>query len=337
LALSVLQKGIRRGLGNETQQAVEVLWAEPSSLLDRLLVIALEDIGVADLPTLYAAIELTTRRSWRRRSGDCGKSEVLRLVQAMCAATKSRFADELLAIATLEPELGLSRSELQHLSVPDRAVRLEAARSDIGHRALCAWFQAGTRRYPMEGVASRTGDAAHMWPSFLRLGVPSDFVAMLEQAARRCRWPLPILLPFAHLSKAQATETNITRTHLSSEAYRSIPLYALDQFTRRGRTAIASWLANSTKLRGILLSAAHPRRWDRLARYAVFAVEGQRCAQRLRWPDQDQLLIRSMRAELTGRGLDPGAVFDFLGCAAEHLTALNERRRAVIDGERCGD
>jgi hypothetical protein len=337
LALSVLQKGIRRGLGNEAQQAVEVLWAEPSSLLDRLLVIALEDIGVADLPTLYAAIELTTRRSWRRRSGDCGKSEVLRLVQAMCAATKSRFADELLAIAALEPELAASRTELQHLSMAELTVQLEAARSDIGHRALCAWYQAGTRRYPMEGVGSRTGDPAQMWPSFLRLGVPSELVAMLEQAARRCRWPLALLLPFAHLSNAQSKQSNIARTDLPLETYRSIPLHALDQFTRRGRTAIATWLANSTRLRGILLSAAHPRRWDRLARYAVFAVEGQRCAQRLRWPGQDQLLLRSMRAELTGRGLDPGAVFDFLGCAAEHLAELNERRRAVMDGDRCGD
>jgi hypothetical protein len=255
----------------------------------------------------------------------------------MCAATKSRFADELLAIAALEPELAASRTELQHLSAAELTVQLQAARSDIGQRALCAWFHAGTRRYPMEGVGSRTGDAAHMWPSFLRLGVPSDFVAMLERAARRCRWPLPILLPFAHLSMAQATETNIARTDLSSETYRSIPLYALDQFTRRGRTAIATWLANSTKLRSILLSAAHPRRWDRLARYAVFAVEGQRCAARLRWTEQDALLTRSMRAELTGRGLDPGAVYDFLGCAAEHLAELNERRRAVIDGGRCGD
>jgi hypothetical protein len=53
----------------------------------------------------------------------------------------------------------------------------------------------------------------------------------------RCRRPLAVLLPFAHLSKLEARETNIARADLSSETYRSIPLYASDQFTRRGRTA----------------------------------------------------------------------------------------------------
>src|SRR3977135_1945178 len=116
IALSSLQKSIRRGAVEPATTAAMALWSEPSRLLDRLLVIGLEDIGVGDPEVLREVIELTTDRAWRRKLPDKGREVTLGLVERMCAATKSRFAYEILAIAQLEPVLGPARSELASAS-----------------------------------------------------------------------------------------------------------------------------------------------------------------------------------------------------------------------------
>src|ERR1700682_409472 len=112
IALSSLQKSIRRGAIEPATTAAMALWSEPSRLLDRLLVIGLEDIGVGDPEVLREVIELNTDRAWRRKMPDKGRVVNMCWVERMCVATKSLFADEILAIAQLEPALGSARSEL---------------------------------------------------------------------------------------------------------------------------------------------------------------------------------------------------------------------------------
>jgi hypothetical protein len=162
IALSSLQKSIRRGAVEPATTAAAALWSEPSRLLDRLLVIGLEDIGVGDPEVLREVIELTTDRTWRRKLPDKGRAVTLGLVERMCAATKLRFSDEILAIAQLELALGPARTELAMASTEQLAGWC-ATSDDIGLRALASWFLAGTARYPMDGVPRRQGDLAAVW------------------------------------------------------------------------------------------------------------------------------------------------------------------------------
>jgi hypothetical protein len=329
IALSSLQKSIRRGVIEPAMAAAEVLWSEPSRLLDRLLVIGLEDIGVGDPEVLREVIELTTDRAWRRELPDKGRAVVLGLVERMCAATKSRFADEVLAIAQLEPALGQARTELATASTEQLADSI-ATSDDIGVRALASWFLAGTARYPMDDVPRRQGNPAAVWEAAREFGPPADWLHLLDRAAQRMRWPLAVLLPLAYVSKANGTPTQLAKT-APFETWRGIPLYALDQFTRRGRVAIGRWLAGCRELQEILHIAAPRLAWPKITRYAVFAVESQVCSRHLMWAEQRDVLRRSMRAELTGRGLATGYMDLLLACAMANLPDLNERRREVMD------
>jgi hypothetical protein len=329
IALSSLQKSIRRGAIEPATAAAEVLWSEPSRLLDRLLVIGLEDIGVGDPEVLHEVIELTTDRAWRRKLPDKGRAVTLGLVECMCAATKSRFSDEILAIAALEPALGTARTELAMASTEELAGCI-ATSDDIGVRALASWFQAGTARYPMDGIPRRQGDLAAVWQAARELGVPTDWLHLLDRAARRMPWPLAVLLPLAYVSKANSTPTQLEQA-MPFETWRGIPLYALDQFTRRGRVAIGRWFAGCRELQEILQLAAPRAAWPKIARYAVFAVESQVCSRHLMWAEQRDVLRRSMQAELTGRGLAAESMDALLACATVNLAALNERRREVMD------
>jgi hypothetical protein len=329
IALSSLQKSIRRGAVEPALAAAEVLWGEPSRLLDRLLVISLEDIGVGDPKVLRDVIELTTDRVWRRKLPDKGREVTFGLVERMCAATKSRFSDEILAIAQLEPALGAVRAELAMVSTEQLADGI-AISDDIGTRALAFWFLAGTARYPMDDVPRRQGDLAAVWEAARDLGVPADMLDLLNRAARRMPWPLAVLLPLAYVSKANGKPTQLAQA-APFEIWRGVPLYALDQFTRRGRVAIGRWFAGCRELQEILQAAAPMPAWPKITRYVVFAVESQVCSRHLMWPEQRDVLRRSMQAELTGRRLHAEAVDALLACAKANLPRLNDHRRQVMD------
>jgi hypothetical protein len=329
IALSSLQKSIRRGAVEPATAAADVLWSERSRLLDRLLVIGLEDVGVGDPGVLHEVIELTTDRAWRRKLPDKGRAVTLGLVERMCAATKSRFSDEILAIAALEPALGPARTELVRASA-HRLADFCAISDDVGVRALAFWFLAGTARYPMDGIPRRQGDLAAVWEVASGLGVPADWLNLLDRAARRVHWPLAVLLPLAYVTKVSGTPTQLVK-NTPYETWRGVPLYALDQFTRRGLVAIGRWLAGCPELQEILQAAAPRSAWPKITRYAVFAVEGQVCGRHLMWSEQRDVLRRSILAELTGRGLAAKYMDPLLACATVNLAALNERRREVMD------
>jgi hypothetical protein len=329
IALSSLQKSIRRGAVEPATAAAEVLWSEPSRLLDRLLVIGLEDVGVGDPEVLREVIELTTDRTWRRKLTDKGRAVTLGLVERMCAATKSRFSDEILAIAQFEPALGPARTELAMASTEQLAGWC-ATSDDIGVRALASWFLAGTARYPMDGILRRQGDLAAVWEAARELGVPADWLNLLDRAARRIHWPLAVLLPLAYVSKVSGTPTQLVKD-TPYETWRGVPLYALDQYTRRGLVAIGRWLGGCPQLQEILRAAAQRSAWLKIIQYAVFAVEGQVCSRHLMWSEQHDVLRRSMLAELTGRGLVAEYMDPLLACATASLPALNECRREVME------
>ena len=143
-------------------------------------------------------------------------------------------------------------------------------------------------------------------------------------------WPLAVLLPLAYVNKASGTATEVAH-YAPCERWRGDPLHALDQFTRRGRVAIGRWFAGCHELQKILQAAAPRPAWPKIIRYTVFAVEGHAASRHLMWPEQRNILRRSMAAELTGRGLAAEYVDPLLVCATANLPALNERRREVLD------
>jgi hypothetical protein len=326
LALSCLQKSIRRGLVGPAAAAAEYLWIEPSRLLDKLLVIVIEDIGIGDLELLCHILELMTDTSWRRSFPDKGRGVVCDLVVRMCAATKNRFTDDVMAIAGFEPALNSQRDKLQN--APDERLRdFLAGSRDIGLRALAAWLLAGDR---MEFYPRRPRNRPAVWQTYLDLGVPENLLTLLERAARRLPRPIASLLPLGYLSATKSATIQIN-SNLADEMWTHIPLPALDQFTRRGRLAIDRWVKSTPELHQILYAGAQRTTWPTITRYVVFAVEGQLCTRHLIWAEQEAALQRSMHAALTGRGLAAEYVYSILEVARTNLSSLNTHRREVLD------
>jgi hypothetical protein len=157
---SLLQKSIRRG---ETEiarcSALTLFKHRGSSIWRRLIVIAIEDVGIGSLDVVTTTVAAAGDSAWRKNHGGDLKLAVY-LAGLLAEAPKDRSADYLCdakdhprlanfwrAIETTSLELRLSHVRDQALGLPLRAV---AALSALG---------IGSR-----GDISRTGD----WRPFLR-------------------------------------------------------------------------------------------------------------------------------------------------------------------------
>jgi hypothetical protein len=116
LATSALQKAIRRGdLGTALQASSFLAEVQPDRLWRRLVVIALEDIGIADLNLVTMVLWASGKRAWRRDHG--GEEKVASyVVSQLCAASKCRDGSDVLVIADHHPSLREVRAQFAGLT-----------------------------------------------------------------------------------------------------------------------------------------------------------------------------------------------------------------------------
>ncbi len=119
VAMSLLQKAIRRGEESlALMAAFTLLHVDPARLWRRLGCIAFEDIGVADLDTVFLVTAALAGKTFRGQLG--GEWLVASfLVSQMAQAPKCRAADDLLMAIEDHPSLKQARSDLVHETTPD--------------------------------------------------------------------------------------------------------------------------------------------------------------------------------------------------------------------------
>ncbi len=103
VASSLVQKAIRRGDAELANRAASrLLELDKEAIWRRLVVIAFEDIGAADVDVLLEIVFLAKNREWRRASGEAA---VLGAgVRRLAEATKDRSADYLACAARDHPD-----------------------------------------------------------------------------------------------------------------------------------------------------------------------------------------------------------------------------------------
>ncbi len=172
LALSAMQKSIRRGDGLTAQRALATLYRDdPSSTWRRLLIIACEDVGIGAL----GAVVMTTARCANAKAlREMGKDEaaVLATARMLAEAPKDRSADLLFAVVLHDPALETMRALMRtyaELGVPERlleavAVAIKKAREPFPLLLPLLWLAAA-------GSESELLDSP-LAPSGLINGVP---------------------------------------------------------------------------------------------------------------------------------------------------------------------
>lgn len=326
VAMSLLQKAIRRGHVSLALQAAATLHLDSSDRLWRRCgCIAFEDIGVADLNTVGLVTAALGGKRVRAALG--GEWVVASMIVTLMAKTKKcRSADDLLMGVELAPDLAQARHAQAILSGNDLR-RLVLGPSILPERALALWFVLGTDRRPSPHLAMRKGEPAFVFDLLDELGVPPTAVEIAREGFRRTR---EVLCPFVAMLSVQVDHIDHTvsdDTLPPEMRIGQVPGWSLDTYTREGRAALARFT----------VSDAETARWirDRLPasrRVAflgdlLFHVEGGLLQQRIHWPLATELRRRN---ELECRGVPAGEAAEALRLLQVEIPQLNRLRAMSI-------
>lgn len=332
VAVSALQKSIRRGHEPIAMAATSFLiTGHADRLWRRLVVIALEDVGIGDLDAVREVLLASTRKSWRAEQG--GDWVVAsRLVQRLCIANKSRDACELLVAADLHPRwvsqrtafLDLTEHQLSDI-VADRARHLV-------ERTLAAWLIAGTRRFPAYSLPEVEGSFAALLDIYRHIGVPEYVLEVARLGSTRTQEGHPFTLPLVWLA-ASTGPMSVDQTDLPEPVLiRGWPDYAFDMHCRLGKQALKLFSDRCTAIRQIMQRHLPLSAHADLVGHLVFRFEGHVVDRRLSYPGAGTILHDAEIAHLTYSGFPENLVMDLLVVFGDHLELLLQCRIDAVRG-----
>lgn len=279
IAMSVLQKAIRRGRGDlATRAAATLLMSAPARLWRRLGVIAFEDVGAADLDAVYMTTAALTGQNVRLRMGGEWRAACF-LVDLLARAPKCRAADDLSWVARQHPAYEAQREQIASTRFA-AALEVAAGTSPLVDRtiAMISLLESSQQ------MDARKRHPAIVFAALREHGLPHTAVDIAEIGFQRTGEIVCALLPLLAITKA-AEHYTLTTDALPPEAQiAGIPGWALDTFTREGRRALASFAkARCPTTEWLRAGVPASRRTEVLANLVFFAESGlldQRCT----WP-----------------------------------------------------
>ncbi len=319
LLASATQKAIRRGDIDVARRAGhQLLRLDRARLWRRLTVIALEDIGIADIQVAAELVGIATMPAARRLLGGDTHALDIALIHA-CSAAKDRTADHFASILGREPIDAADRGALQHAS--GNAMLAVIASSQLPWtRRLRAAVIASGRSEPGHPGAPGTGAVLEV---FRELGVPPLLIAVCQAYAARQRDLLPVLVPIAAiLHVAGSTNGQVIAHDLPTpELIGHWPSYVFDPInTRLGRRAVDLWLRSYwTK----------PPYTPRQVAACLWNAESALCDRTLSWPLGDVIRERAYAADLLVHGLPLDRHAELNAWIVRERSALTAARQAA--------
>lgn len=289
VARSCLQKAIRRAEPVLAQRAlVNLFLHDRRSAWRALTIIALEDVGVANVDLLAKTVAAYRNRTWRTQMG--GEWPVLaELARQMAGSLHCQAACDLLLRAMNDPTQEHARAAALEAAADTLAAQLWDRNAPPVGRAVAALALGGELS---RGQQHR--DPAAVFDIIAEAGRSSHIVATCQVAWRISRNPMSLLLPIVWehwMSMGQActvTDDPMPPVQMLGD----VPGYALDQFTRIGNSVSRALLRDDESLKQILIEAEVPTgRQVRAVGDLLFISEGGLLANRARWAIGDQLRL----------------------------------------------
>ncbi|MEQ1515979.1 MAG: hypothetical protein ABL931_05770 [Usitatibacteraceae bacterium] len=280
IARSCLQKAIRRGEVQLAQRALANLYEhDPAGVWRHIVVICIEDVGVANVDLLAQIIVAKRDRRWRSQIG--GDWHVLAgLVRLMSEGAHCQAACDLLLRIMNDPALDL-----------DKAVAFEAEPSSlaetVGNRSEKIELR-GIAAIAMGGCLADgqlNKDPCGLFDVMTEHGQFSSVVAICRSAWKISRNPMAMLLPLIWEAWMKDDRHHIADDMLPAEQMMGgVPGYALDQFTRTGNTISRAFLRECQELRDLFeVARIRPADFSSTLGDLIFLSEGGLVRSRCHW------------------------------------------------------
>jgi hypothetical protein len=328
LALSTMQKSIRRGDGLTAQRALRTLYHhDPSSTWRRLLIIACEDVGIGAL----GALVMTARRSANAKAlREMGRDEAAALAtaQMLAEAPKDRSADLLFAVALHDPALEITRSKCRSVSVARRLEFVADPKLSLPERALAVWHSSGVESRGERRVGP--GDLDALMRTYAELGVPERLLEAVAVAIKKAREPFALLLPLLWLAAAGGESELLDSPLPPSGLIDGVPLYALDRHTRLGRQAIGRFAQENAEIAQFLTERGCRSSDDGALRMAVFYADGALTRPTLRWRHSAELTAAGVAADFHDVNVAASVGAELVRLVAAHIADLGAIRSQLL-------
>lgn len=324
VAMSAMQKGIRRGdVDLALRAAATLLEKDATKLWRRLVGIVFEDIGLADLECVRLVMAATASKAFRQdHGGDWAVASLL--VEHMCAARKCRASDDLFIVMSNHHEIEALRASLAHVDLSEHLSRIRGPGALLG-RSLAALQASGVRWTGQ--VSGKAADARATFGAMRVAGIDDQIVAMAEQGFRRTREALPVLLPL--LTSAMPCSGLATQDDAFPPVEigrNGIPTYCFDGFSWEGKAALSRFLKRDTKTGRWLRRYVPAQRRMAVLAGGLFRVEGGLVRQRVQWPCA--MTLRWL-ADSGYHGMKLSDPAGFLDMIRADLATLDEERADV--------
>jgi len=292
------------------------------ALWRRLIVTALEDLGVGEIDLLARIVAASRDRAWRQRVGG-DWPVVTALIAQACAGTRDQSANDLYNIAQNAPELDDFKASLAEAYLPDLLDVMTDEDRPIGDRGAAVLIALGEPAGPAAPVHI-TPDPGAVFAAFAQAGRYSHVAAIYALAHRMSGLGLaPLSLCLWSASRDQPLEGR--DDDLPPVTWNGdIPSFCKDQYTRTGGEAIRRFAYANPAWASFADRWAIPRAdWKKAAGELLFRVEGAAVTNRRTWDLGQSLYARS--ASL-GAFMPEAAVPDGMGLIRRELPHLDQLR-----------
>ncbi len=294
IARSVMQKAIRRGMTGLALRAASTLMAlDRRTLWRRLLVTALEDLGIGEVDLLARIVAAARDRIWRANVGG-DWPVVSTLIAQACAGTRCQSANDLWNLAENDPDLDAFKSDLCEAELGDLLVLMTDEAQPVAHRGVAVLIALGVPTGPA-APTHIASDPGAIFGSFTEAGRYSHVAAIYEEAYRQSRLALAPL-SLCLWSGSRGVELAGRDDDLPPVTWiGEIPGFSLDQYTRPGLAAIRSFSHSSRAWRDFAERWQITRSdWPKAAGELLFRAEGAVVTNRRVWGVGQGLFARSM-------------------------------------------
>lgn len=288
IARSALQKSVRRGDVATAHRALATLLANDRAATWRhLVVIALEDIGIANIDLLARVVAARLDRTWRNQMG--GDWPVLAgLVRQMAESDHCQAVCDLLLQATIAPIWAAERETAMVANKSQLGCRIRDLAQPIEHRGIAVLAIGGGL---VEHQAST--DPTRVFSILGSAGCASHILTTCQAAWRASRNPMALLLPLLWQRWVDAGQSAVADDKFTTGPnFDGVPGCAIDQFTRVGGAVARAYIAGSPAMGKLMDGVAiPPGRRPRAVGDLFFLIEGSALLRRMIWTEGDRLRL----------------------------------------------
>jgi hypothetical protein len=324
LLASLVQKSIRRSdIDTARRAGHQLLFLDPARLWRRLMVVGLEDIGIADVNAASFLIGLAALPRARALWGSptCVLDAALHIA---CDANKERSGDAFGSIVKeMEQESGHSLEGLP------RTAKLAVL--SYGYlpwrRRLRAAFLLGREWVPAE---ERKAQFIEMAEIFRAAGVPELLLSACLLYRGKSDDLLPLYVPVAYsLWLGHGGVRCISNASCAAPLIDAVPAYGFDPLhTRLGRRAIDVWMKSYITTPPFSASQVAIAQWN---------MESAACRRIMNWQLSDEIRAHGQAADLLHRGLSPDRHEEITDWVCAQQPILQQARSAVWEIARAAD